>query len=272
MSCLFVLSFATVSLYWGSFVRLCCLDLFSHLVLIFSRAFSLISLTIAGRSKFNAMRDAAGGGCCGCRWKNVSALMSRGAKRMLRNWTFLLFTFLVPALQVILFCVAIGQQPKGLHLAVVNQDAGIDAVPTIFGPLPLPAVNLGNQFLTYLDSASIVQDSYNSSDLALAAVRRGDAWGVLYLTPTFTESTFLRYIPGFNVTEPVLQASTVFLNLDMTNQQIFVFMQDQISTAYDVFLHAELEFLVALGIKLNPREVCSLTNTYSIHISPSLLL
>ncbi len=112
------------------------------------------------------------------------------------------------------------------------------------------------QFLTYLDSASIVQDSYNSSDLALAAVRRGDAWGVLYLTPTFTESTFLRYIPGFNVTEPVLQASTVFLNLDMTNQQIFVFMQDQISTAYDVFLHAELEFLVALGIKLNPREVC----------------
>ena len=71
--------------------------------------------------------------------------MSRGAKRMLRNWTFLLFTFLVPALQVILFCVAIGQQPKGLHLAVVNQDAGIDTVPTIFGPLPLPAVNLGNQ-------------------------------------------------------------------------------------------------------------------------------
>lgn len=97
------------------------------------------------RSKFAAMRDAASGGFCGCRSKNVTALMSRGAKRMLRNWTFLLFTFLVPALQVILFCVAIGQQPKGLHLAVVNQDAGIDTVPTIFGPLPLPAVNLGNQ-------------------------------------------------------------------------------------------------------------------------------
>jgi huntingtin len=194
-----------------------------------------------------------GAGCCKVRSQNLSALISRGSKRMLRNWTFLLFTFLVPALQVVLFCVAIGQNPNGLRLAVVNQDAGIDTVPTIFGPLPLPTVNLGDQFLAQIDE-SIVLDYYNNSDLALNAVRRGKAWGVLYLQPTFTEATFLRYIPGFNVTEDVLQASTVMMNLDTTNQQIFAFMQQQINSAYNEFLHSELDSLVEIGIKLNPRE------------------
>eukprot|EP00045_Choanoeca_perplexa_P002853 m.27042 g.27042 ORF g.27042 m.27042 type:complete len:235 (-) comp11744_c0_seq2:860-1564(-) len=52
-------------------------------------------------------------------WKNV--------KRLSRNYGLLLFEFLLPAIQIIIFCLAIGGDPTGLNIAIVNQDVG--AVP-----------------------------------------------------------------------------------------------------------------------------------------------
>lgn len=34
----------------------------------------------------------------------------------------MLFIFALPVMQVILFCLAIGRDPTGLHLAIVNQE------------------------------------------------------------------------------------------------------------------------------------------------------
>ena len=58
------------------------------------------------------------------RWKNIKALLWSNYKRMIRNVGFLLFEFLLPSLQVILFCIAIGKSPINLKFNVLNEDTG----------------------------------------------------------------------------------------------------------------------------------------------------
>lgn len=42
--------------------------------------------------------------------------------RMWRNVGVMLFIFALPVMQVILFCLAIGRDPTGLNLAIVNHE------------------------------------------------------------------------------------------------------------------------------------------------------
>jgi hypothetical protein len=47
---------------------------------------------------------------------------------MLMDFIFcrmLLFVFLLPAIQVVFFCVAIGRDPTGLTLAIVNDEVNL---------------------------------------------------------------------------------------------------------------------------------------------------
>lgn len=59
-------------------------------------------------------------------WRNFYALLVKNILRLVRNYGLLIFQFLLPALQVILFCVAIGRNPTDLHMAVVNNDVGVN--------------------------------------------------------------------------------------------------------------------------------------------------
>ena len=56
------------------------------------------------------------------KWHRLSALLVKGFIRMWRNIAFLLFQFLIPTLQVTLFCLAIGRNPAGMTVAIVNDE------------------------------------------------------------------------------------------------------------------------------------------------------
>lgn len=50
----------------------------------------------------------------------IKALLNKNFLRMWRNVGVMLFIFALPVMQVILFCLAIGRDPTGLNLAIVN--------------------------------------------------------------------------------------------------------------------------------------------------------
>lgn len=52
----------------------------------------------------------------------LRALLQKNFLRMWRNVGVMLFIFALPVMQVILFCLAIGGDPKGLKLAIVNHE------------------------------------------------------------------------------------------------------------------------------------------------------
>ena len=57
-------------------------------------------------------------------WSRLKALLVKNFIRMWRNLGFLVFQFIIPTVQVSLFCLAIGREPKGMTVAVVNEEVG----------------------------------------------------------------------------------------------------------------------------------------------------
>ena len=57
-------------------------------------------------------------------WSRLKALLVKNFIRMWRNLGFLVFQFIIPTVQVSLFCLAIGREPKGMSVAVVNEEVG----------------------------------------------------------------------------------------------------------------------------------------------------
>ena len=58
-------------------------------------------------------------------WTRLKALLVKNFIRMWRNLGFLVFQFIIPTVQVSLFCLAIGRDPKGMTVAVVNEEVGV---------------------------------------------------------------------------------------------------------------------------------------------------
>ena len=50
------------------------------------------------------------------------ALISKNLTKMVRNCTGLFFIFVLPAIQTVLYCVAIGNDPKSLPIGIVNYE------------------------------------------------------------------------------------------------------------------------------------------------------
>lgn len=68
----------------------------------------------------------------------------------------LMFVILLPWMQIILFCLSVGKDPKGLHLAVVNNDLNntMDSCPVRGVGCDQSALSC--QYLDYLKNKSII--------------------------------------------------------------------------------------------------------------------
>ena len=73
-------------------------------------------------NRSTSSNSKTGGSSAFIKWHRLSALLVKGFIRMWRNIAFLLFQFLIPTLQVTLFCLAIGRNPAGMTMAVVNDE------------------------------------------------------------------------------------------------------------------------------------------------------
>ena len=76
-----------------------------------------------------------------------------------RNYGFLLFLFLLPAIQVCLYCLALGRTPQGLNVSVYNADSSsancssdLSELFPAFGDAP---TNMSEIYLANFASSSI---------------------------------------------------------------------------------------------------------------------
>lgn len=144
----------------------------------------------------------------------------------------MLFIFALPVMQVILFCLAIGRDPTGLHLAIVNNEVsmsgncGFDEGCTFS--------NLSCRYLSHLNN-SIIQDYYPDVASAKHAVEIGDAWGALYFTENFTDALIARIALGRDADDETLDQSEIRVWLDMSNQQIGILLNRDLQISYRSF-------------------------------------
>ncbi|XP_018561471.1 ABC transporter G family member 20 isoform X2 [Anoplophora glabripennis] len=167
----------------------------------------------------------------------IKALLQKNFLRMWRNVGVMLFIFALPVMQVILFCLAIGGDPKGLKLAIVNHEANYTNL-THQGCHYEKGCKFGNLSCRYLDTlntSTIVKQYYADPELAKMAVRRGEAWGALYFTENFTDALVARMALGKDADQETLEQSEVRVWLDMSNQQIGIILQRDLQLAYQNF-------------------------------------
>ncbi|KAL1467461.1 hypothetical protein MTO96_042163, partial [Rhipicephalus appendiculatus] len=153
-------------------------------------------------------------------WYRTWALVAKSLTRLHRNLPVLLFTFLVPSIQVVLFCLCIGSDPFELQVAVVNQETH-----------PLLSV----AFLQRIDNTTLSQIPYSDLDSALNAVRAGSAWGAIAIGANFSAALHYRFFLGVNADNRTIEDSSINVYLDMTNQQIGYTLQKTIFEAFSSF-------------------------------------
>ncbi|XP_011871615.1 PREDICTED: ABC transporter G family member 23 isoform X2 [Vollenhovia emeryi] len=167
-------------------------------------------------------------------WGKIKALLQKNFLRMWRNIGVMLFIFALPVMQVILFCLAIGRDPTGLKLAIVNHEM-------FYENMSCPVSTncsftfLSCRYLNALDSESMIKVYYPDTDSAMEAVRRGNAWGTLYFTENFTDALVARMALGKDADEEVLDQSEIRVWLDMSNQQVGLMLARNLQYSYRDF-------------------------------------
>ncbi|CAH1980259.1 unnamed protein product [Acanthoscelides obtectus] len=189
--------------------------------------------------------------CISC--VRLRALLYKNSIRLVRNLPVLLFIFALPVIQVILFCVCIGNDPKDLTLAVVNKEVNYTNSSYLYCPYDFEctlSIN-GNQtivrdweymscgYLVYLDIDTINLEYYPDTSSCTKAVVEGKAWGCMYIKSTFSEALLERVKRIFlnNLLESVKHTtlSEIQVWLDMTNHQIALVLQRDILQGFDNF-------------------------------------
>ncbi|XP_043272865.1 ABC transporter G family member 20 isoform X2 [Venturia canescens] len=164
----------------------------------------------------------------------IKALLQKNFLRMWRNVGVMLFIFALPVMQVILFCLAIGRDPTGLKLAIVNHEMNWEnkSCPIAEG---CHLTHLSCRYLKFLDNETMIKEYYEDPESAMEAVRRGQAWGTLYFTENFTDALLARMMLGNGADEETLDQSEIRVWLDMSNQQIGLMLARNLQYSYRDF-------------------------------------
>lgn len=128
-------------------------------------------------------------------WKNYI--------RLRRNPPVLVFQFMLPAIQVILFCLCIGGEPFDVPVAIVNDET-------------VPRSSL--QFLNGLSKKIIRQVKYDNLTSAIEAVRRGHVWGAIHIPDKYSQNLQSRLIMGEEVSNETISNGTIRVYPDLTSK------------------------------------------------------
>jgi len=183
----------------------------------------LISVAAQGDAQFNELQGGEPG-CCGSfgpRRSKITGTLWKNFKRLVRNYPFLLFQFLLPSIQVSLFCLAIGKPPTNINLGVVQQDT---------------TGEWGQNYVKYLNTGEFELTYYNTDAEADWQVRHGHAWGYVSVPANFSQDLFLRFITP-DPSPDLVSGSTIMYYLDQSSEQISVFIMQRVTGAFASMIH-----------------------------------
>ncbi|QQP36934.1 ATP-binding cassette sub-family G member 20, partial [Caligus rogercresseyi] len=219
--------------------------------------------------------------------------------RMWRNIGFLIFQFILPTIQVSLFCLAIGGDLKGMSLAVANEDIGLGScqgfasgcitpsnpLDNFFSfddePVIHPAFNLSCRYLSFIDKNVIDLVYYDDPASARESVNSGRHWGMLHFSPKFSSALPDRVVKFVSMEVPdnqTISDSEVHVYLDMTNQQVGHSLRMILTLSFTSFTQELLsacnksELLVGFPLHFHEPIYGSLEPTFTEFMAPGVIL
>lgn len=153
-------------------------------------------------------------------FKSLLAVIWKNYIRLKRNPPVLIFEFILPAVQVILFCLCIGGDPFDVPLAVVNDEV-------------IPQAS--KFFLDAIDKNAIRQIPFDNLTLAIESVRRGETWGAIHIPDRYTQYLQERLTHPADITNDTLTNGTIQIYPDLTNLHLALAMENTFREAFIKF-------------------------------------
>ncbi|XP_050534362.1 ABC transporter G family member 23-like [Daktulosphaira vitifoliae] len=173
-----------------------------------------------------------------CSKSRVIAQLMKNFYWMKRNIPIMCFLMILPVVQCYLFCTCIGRDPKGLKIAVVNEELSFGMGSC--SDYPMRGCNfsvpLSCRYMQNLRDKSYNLIEFDSLDKAKFAVKKNRVWGVLYFEKGYSESLGARIQMPDNLTERTLNMSDVNIWQDMSNQYVSNLLRRDMLSKYVLFL------------------------------------
>ncbi|XP_035760673.1 ABC transporter G family member 23 [Neolamprologus brichardi] len=193
------------------------------------------------------------------KWRNIAALMIKTLVRMKRMPGSLCFQFLLPVIQVSLICLCVGGDPKGIQVAIVNNETS----PSAFS----------QSFLSFLDNASVQQVNLSHKE-AFEGIYNGEYWSVIGFGKNFTSYLTKRMLQR-QVSQEIIDGGSIHVWLDQTNRQIALMVQKKLHQAFQAFVDYKLggmAYMVALPIKFEEPIYGSQNTDFTTFVTPGAVL
>lgn len=214
--------------------------------------------------------------------RKFEALMIKNFHQFIRHPGGILFALIFPIVQVAVFFSAIGGDPTGLKMAVVNQEigdcnGGINHGKIIYSmnDSTCDYVDLSCRFLHAFSPNITENEFYDDLNSAFDAVKHGKAVGVLFFGKKFSTSLQDR---RDNLTSSLIDSSQIDVFLDMANRQIALHVEKKLyeiffTTYENIMDECKISKKIAqLPVRFETPIFGSIDQKYSTFVAPGFLL
>ncbi|KAL0122972.1 hypothetical protein PUN28_007554 [Cardiocondyla obscurior] len=172
------------------------------------------------------------------RSKRFKALLAKNFIQFLRYYTGLIFAVVFPIVQVCVFFVGVGNDPKELKIGIVNNEASNCDYGSTFGNIWNDEItcrfsNLSCKFLHNFNDSVMTQKYYDDILDANLDVQNGKLRGVIQFNQNFSNALQNRVEYANFADDSDLSASQIQVFLDMGDTQIGLYLQKKL---FDRFL------------------------------------
>jgi hypothetical protein len=143
------------------------------------------------------------------------ALISKNLTKMIRNYTGLFFIFVLPAIQTVLYCVAIGNDPKSLPIGVVNYEVFDNFTPNENCPFQsgCDLNNLSCRLTDYFRNATTFDVRYYvNEESAFQDTKNTKIWGYVSFHKNYSKALFNQILSPIKSNDETRRQSTTQVN------------------------------------------------------------
>ncbi|KAF5301541.1 hypothetical protein FQR65_LT08846 [Abscondita terminalis] len=166
----------------------------------------------------------------------LKPLIHKNYKWLIKNPMLVMFAIIIPALQILVFYIAIGHDPVNLSLAIVNQETTTKNC----SPITCSSLELSCNFLTYLEKSKFNLVYYDDEDNAIKSVQHGKSYASIVIR--FNYSLALKERLDINMFQNWdLVYSNIDVFRDTSEYNVALYLKAKILENFDLFVHDYLK-------------------------------
>ncbi len=197
----------------------------------------------------------------------------------------MVFLTCFPIFQLVCFYVAVGSNPIGLKLAIVNDEVKNIAecmnkslITTRISEDTCDLYKVSCRFINQINDSVAIKHYYQTFDEAYRDAKKGRVMGVIYFSKNFTEALSLIRDEGRFADEADFFSGEIQVFMDKSDQQLTFFLEKKLRQTYLEFtqsLMSDCKYPIKLGnvpINFETPIYGSFDGVYTDYIAPGVVM